>query len=228
VAAGDTVVATDLHVPDAPPSSPGRVVAMPGDLTDDDHLAALTARMTTMGTGLDLLVHCAGLTHRSSATTTDMAVFDRVMAVNWRAPVVLTRLVHPHLAASRGTIVVLGSMAGWMPVLGRAGYGASKAAVALFMESWRHELADDGIHLLMVHPSFLESVMADATGDTRARSQVGTPMAVDDLVEAITTAVAAGNPWVFPDRIAHLSSLLYHVAPATYHRLMRRRFAEGL
>ncbi len=228
VAAGDTVVATDLHVPDDDPAGPGRVIAMTGDLTDDDHLVALAALVADMRAGRDLLVHCAGLTHRSSATTTDMAVLDRVMAVNWRAPVVLTRLVHPHLAGSRGTIVVLGSMAGWMPVLGRAGYGASKAAVSLFMESWRHELADDGIHLLMVHPSFLESVMADATGDTRPRSQVGSPMAIDDLVDRITAAVAAGKPWMFPDRFAHLSSLLYRVAPATYHRLMRHRLAEEL
>jgi NAD(P)-dependent dehydrogenase (short-subunit alcohol dehydrogenase family) len=203
-------------------------VPVPADLTDDGDLLGVVEVAAAVAGGLDLLVHCAGLTHRSPAATTDIAIFDRIMAVNFRAPVVLTRHARPLLATAGGTVVVLGSMAGWMPVLGRAGYGAAKAALTLFMESWRQELADEGIHLVMVHPSFLDAVMVDATGDTRARSQVGTPMSVDELVDRMAAAVAAGDGWVFPDRVAHVSSLLFRVAPATYHRLMRRRFAAEL
>lgn len=232
VAAGATVVAADRVAVDSlatmPPPGPGQVLPVAGDLTDDDHLADLVDAVTSVGPGLDLLVHSAGITQRSPASTTDMAVFDAVMTVNWRAPVVLTRLAHPQLVAAGGTVVVLGSMAGWMPVLGRSGYGASKAAVSQFMEVWRHELVDDGIDLVMVYPSFLESVMDDTSAGAGPRSEVGTPMPIPDIVARITAAVDNGDRWVFPDRLARLSSLLYRVAPGTYHRLMRQRFSQEL
>ncbi len=230
VAGGATVVAADLQgvaeVAMTMPPGPGRIVPVAGDLTDDDHLADLVDVVHRSGGALDLLVHSAGITQRSSATTTDMAVFDQVMAVNWRAPVALTRLTRHQLAQARGSVVVLGSMAGWMPVLGRSAYGASKAALSQFMEVWRHELADDGIDLVMVYPSFLDSVMTDATGDTRPRSQVGTPLPINEMVGHITAAVDTGERWVFPDRLARMSSILYRVAPGLYHRLMRERFSE--
>lgn len=224
--AGDLVVATDLQVDHADHE---RLVTVAADLADDAGVDDVVATIADVGGGrLDVVVHCVGLAHRSPATTTDLAIFDRVMAVNWRAPVALTRGVHPLLVAAGGTVVVVSSMAGAMPVAGRAAYGAAKAALAQFMEAWRPELADDGVHLVVVHPSFLDSVMVDASGDGRPRSQVGRPIPVETLAEMIDAAVTEQRRWVFPDRFARLASWLWQVAPGLYHHLMRRQFSQEL
>ncbi|MFP3386548.1 SDR family NAD(P)-dependent oxidoreductase, partial [Tritonibacter sp. SIMBA_163] len=84
--------------------------------------------------GVDLLVNNAGITHRSLAADTDPAVLARVMTVDWEAPAALTLALLPDLRARGGGLINIGSMAGWMPVLGRAGYCSAKAAFGQFFE----------------------------------------------------------------------------------------------
>ena len=60
-------------------------------------------------------------------------------------------------------------MAGWMPVLGRAGYCAAKSALGQAIEVLRAEIGRDGIGLLMVYPSFLDTpIERNALGAVKA------------------------------------------------------------
>ncbi|MFP1682022.1 SDR family NAD(P)-dependent oxidoreductase [Alloalcanivorax sp. C16-1] len=202
------------------------------DLTDDAARDGLVAALRDEP--LDVLINNAGITHRSSVARTDLAVFRKVMAVDWDAPVALTLALLPALRARRGTLVNIGSMAGWMPVLGRAGYCSAKAALAQFFEVLRGELADDGVGVLMVYPSFLATPIErnalgfDGRPAAHARSSVGRVRDADWMAERILDAQAAGRRRLFPDRFTLFASLLWRLAPDLYHRLMRRRFAGEL
>jgi dehydrogenase/reductase SDR family member 7B len=135
------------------------------NLTDDTRLAAALEPALRNDAGLDLLINNAGVTHRSQASVTDLEVFDRVMSVNWRAPIHLTRLCLASLHRCHGAVICVSSMAAWMPVPGRAAYGASKAALKLHFEAWRPELLQRGISLFMVYPSFVAtSIEQNAPG----------------------------------------------------------------
>ncbi|MFC6329592.1 SDR family NAD(P)-dependent oxidoreductase [Alloalcanivorax gelatiniphagus] len=202
------------------------------DLTDAEARDRLVA--TLRDQRLDVLVNNAGITRDSAAARTEMAVFRQVMAVDWEAPVALTLGLLPALRAARGTVVNIGSMAGWMPVLGRAGYCSAKAALAQFFEVLRGEVADDGIGVLMVYPSFLATPIErnalgfDGRPAAHARSSVGRVRDADWMAARILDALAAGRRRLFPDRFTLLASLLWRLAPDLYHRLMRRRFAGEL
>jgi len=50
----------------------------------------------------------------------------------------------------------------------------------------------------------------------------------DWMAERILEALARGEKRLFPDRFTVFASLLWRLAPNTYHRLMRRRFAVEL
>ena len=171
---------------------------------------------------------------RPPAARTDMKVFRQVMAVDWEAPVALTLGCLPLLRASGGCVVNIGSMAGWMPVLGRAGYCSAKAALTQFFEVLRGEVADQGIRVLMVYPSFLATPIEtnalgfDGKPAAHARSSVGKVRSADWMAERILEALARGEKRLFPDRFTVFASLLWRLAPNTYHRLMRRRFAVEL
>lgn len=220
---GDVVVTTDLVEPG------GGSHSMACDLTDPTSLEDLVEGVRQRLGRLDVLVNCAGLTHRSPSISTDPAVFASVMAVNWEAPVRLTQLAFPLLEESGGTVVNLGSMAGWMPVLGRSAYGASKAALTQWMEVFRHEAAPRGVHVLNVYPSFLDAVMSDSSGDSgRSRSTTGRLTPVPDMARLIIEAEERRLRWLFPDRLSRLSSLLWRVWPTLYGRLMVRRFRSEL
>lgn len=213
---------------------PARIALVDGDLTQPEVIARAVATVQARFGRLDLLVNNAGITHRSPAHRTDPAVFRRVMAVDWQAPLELTLAALPMLRASRGAIVTIGSMAGWMPVPGRAAYGAAKAALTQWFEVLRLELEADGVHLLMVYPSFLDTPIeahalgADGRPAVHARSTVGRIRSAGDTVRAIDAALARRARWLAPDALARLGALLWRVAPAWYLARVRRRFAGEL
>ena len=109
-------------------NAPTRVLTVTADITSADDIQRLIQATSQRFGRLDRLVNNAGITHRSPAHQTDPAVFRKVMAVDWQGPVELTMAALPLLRESRGTVVCISSMAGWMPVPGRAAYGAANAA----------------------------------------------------------------------------------------------------
>lgn len=237
--AGDALVLADIDAAGLATraqelGTPERVATVAGDLTDRDVIARLVSTTTERFGRLDRLVNNAGITHRSPAHRTDPTVFRRVMAVDWQAPIELTLAALPLLRASRGAIVTIGSMAGWMPVPGRAAYGAAKAALTQWFEVLRLELEADGVHLLMVYPSFLDTPIerhalgADGKPAGHARSTIGRVGDVDSIVRAIDHAVAQRQRWLAPDRLARFGALLWRIAPARYLAAVRRRFAAEL
>lgn len=214
--------------------NPERIVmSLQCDLSDPDQITGMLRQLEQLER-LDLLINNAGITHRSRAEVTDLTVIQRVMQVDYFAPVQLTQRVLPLLRDSQGLIVNMSSMAGWMPVLGRAGYCAAKAALHQYFETLRSEVAAQGIAVLMVYPSFVATQIeqnalgADGGRAQHARSVVGKVSQAEDLVEAIVRAIGKRQQRLFPDRFTYFSSLLYRVAPKFYHRLMRKRFAEEL
>lgn len=103
-----------LHIDDlAEPAAPGRLVA-----------AALSA----FG-AIDAIVNNAAWIVRSNIETTDAALFDRAMAVNVRAPLLLIRAALPHLRASRGCVLNIGSINGYCGEANQLAYSISKGAL---------------------------------------------------------------------------------------------------
>lgn len=210
------------------------VQALAGDICSEAFQREIFTLLEQQFGRLDMLVNNAGITHRSQVRQTDPAVFDKVMAVDWQAPVRLACQALPLLQQSQGQIVNIGSMAGWMPVLGRAGYCAAKAALAQFFEVLRVEVADDGVRILNVYPSFLDTpIDRNALGASggragHARSTTGTTRSADWMAAKILAAEEAGKPWLFPDRLSWFGSVLWRLWPQQYLRSMRRRFATEL
>jgi short-subunit dehydrogenase len=120
--------------------------------------------------------------------------------------------------------VVLSSVAGLAPVVGRPAYVASKHALTGAFEAVRAELAADGIGLTMVHPTFVTNELADVAGGTR--STTGALVTPDGVADAVVAAVAGGRGRVLPGRTARLADLVHRLSPRLYRRIMARRLAD--
>ena len=211
-----------------------RVSSAVVDLTDAEALSALIVRLQQEASRIDVLVNNAGITHRSPAIQTRPSVIRKVMEVDYLAVVELTLGLYPHVEAAKGCIVNISSMAGWMPVLGRAGYCAAKSALHQFFETFRAEVQDRGVRVLMVYPGFLDTpieqnaLSGDGGKATHSRSTTGQVRSADWMAQQVVDGVACGRRRIFPDRFTAFAALLYRVAPDLYLRLMRRRFAGEL
>src|SRR5712691_6772646 len=106
------------------------------DLAD----AASIARLAKEVGDIDILVNNAGFAVWGPTETFEIASFDAMFAANVRAAFVLVAAFAPGMVArGTGTIINISSMAGRLGLTGGAAYGATKAALASFTQSWAAE-----------------------------------------------------------------------------------------
>ncbi len=106
---------------------------------------------------VDVLVNNAGITQRGSFLKTDIAVFKRVMDVNFFGSLYCTKEALPQIIKNKGAIIVIESVAGVTPLPGRTGYCASKHALHGMFSTLRTELRETGVHVMNVCPGFIRT-----------------------------------------------------------------------
>ncbi|HEY6933497.1 MAG TPA: SDR family oxidoreductase [Marmoricola sp.] len=158
VARGWTVV-TDGRTPEALADVAGpQVIAVPGDVADPGHRAALVAKVERLGR-LDLLVHNAStlgpLPMRTLRNLGEDGLAD-AWTVNVVAPYALTRALLPQLQAHGGGLLSLSSDAAVEHYPAWGAYGASKAALDHLTLTWA---AEEGIDAWAVDPGDMRTRM---------------------------------------------------------------------
>jgi len=204
------------------------------DITNTDAISNLIKDIQSKFGRLNVLINNAGITHRSLVEKTRPEVILKVMAVDYQGPVELSMTALPLLKESKGTIINVSSMAGWMPVLGRAGYCAAKSALHQFFEVMRCEIKQYDVNILMVYPSFLDTpIEVNALGHdgkpaTHARSMVGGLASANSVAKLIVTAHKKGKQRLFPNKFTWAASVLYKLLPNVFLNGMTKKFASEL
>ena len=130
----------------------GQVLAVPTDVTRQADVDALIARTLERFGRLDILVNNAGRSARGAAIETSPEEFAELMDLNLIALVRCTRAAMPHLLASHGHLVNVGSLAGKTAARYMGAYSATKFAVSAYSQQLRLELGPQGLHVLLVSP----------------------------------------------------------------------------
>ena len=179
-----------------------RVTTVAVDLTD---AAALEAALDEAG-DTDGLVNCAGIYPVTPLLDLGVEEWDRVLALNLRAPFLLARgFAKRCIAAKRGgAIVNISSTASVLARPGIAHYGASKAALNQLTRVLAVELAPHGIRVNAVLPGVIgtETVKASlTTAEARAEmaakearipmGRLGTPEEIAGLVVFLLSDAAS-------------------------------------
>jgi NAD(P)-dependent dehydrogenase (short-subunit alcohol dehydrogenase family) len=127
----------------------GEVIFQAADLADPQQCRAIVRACDERFGRLDGLVNSAGLTSRGTLDDTSVELWDRLFAVNVRAPFVLMQEAARVMrrGAEGGSIVNIITMAshGGEPAL--TGYAASKAALATLTRNAGYQLQPDRIRV---------------------------------------------------------------------------------
>ncbi|MBL6458813.1 glucose 1-dehydrogenase [Belnapia sp. T6] len=128
------------------------------DLADPARTEALVAQVQAELGRIDILVNNAGLRIRRPFGEFSAADFDALMAVNLRAPFLLSQAVLPAMRRQGGgRIIHVASQMGLVAAPTSALYGMAKAALIHLTKSMAVELAADGISVNCVSPGPIET-----------------------------------------------------------------------
>lgn len=144
--------------------SPGTAVPIVADVTCDDDVTDLIGKTIERFGKLNALFNNAGTSGRKAIADTTPEDFASMLELNLLATVRCTRAALPHLLASRGHLVNIGSLSGKSASRWLGAYPASKFAVTAYTQQLRLELGPEGLHVLLVCPGPI------ARDDDRVRS----------------------------------------------------------
>lgn len=133
--------------------------ALPFDLTSEDEIAAALADVDLWG-----LVNCGGFGGEiATPMETDISVFDKVMAINARGTLLVTKYAARTLIrlGAGGAIVNVSSQASLVALPNHVSYAASKAAVDSITRVSALELGPHGIRVNSVHPTVVMTEMSE-------------------------------------------------------------------
>ena len=175
------------------------------------------------GRPVDALCVNAGVGLGGPFVETDLAAELRMIDLNVRGAVQLTKLVIRDMTArDSGRVLLTSSIAATMPDPFEAVYGGTKAFLRWFGEALRNELKDTGVHVTVLMPSTTETNFFRRADMMDTRAGV---MAKDDpavVAKAGFDALMAGRdkaiPTVKNKVMAAVADLLPDRAAAQLHR----------
>lgn len=124
---------------------------------------------------IDVLINNAGISMRAIFADLDVSVIRKLMDVNFWGTVYCTKSALPHLLKTKGSVVGVISIAGYVGLPARTGYSASKYAIRGFLDALRVENLKTGLHVLVAAPGFTASEVREAALTQDGSSQGQTP-----------------------------------------------------
>jgi short-subunit dehydrogenase len=212
-------------------SFPDAVVA-PADLTDPASVRALGEAHPDV----DVVVANAAMPGSGALESFSEEQIDRVLDVNLRAPIMLSRLYVPRMRErSSGHLVFMSSLSGRAPVAGGSLYAATKFGLRGFGASLRADLRGTGVGVSIVSPGFVHDagMFAESGAELPPGFRTVSP---EQVADATISAIERnrGEVTVAPIEL-RLGTTLAAVAPDLASKVstklggdrIARRMAEG-
>ena len=198
------------------------VEVLAADLADPSSCARVERRLADPDRPIDLLVNNAGFTTNQSFVGGNLVAEQAMLDVLVRAVLRLTHAgLPPMVARGSGAVVVVSSVAAWIP---GGTYSAAKAWTSAFCASLQTELVGTGVRVLAVHPGLIRTEFHSRAGIDTAPLPGLLWLSAPAVVGASLDDLARGRSTSTPSRRYRVLGLLARHAPAG---LVRRSLAVG-
>lgn len=184
--------------------------------------------------GIDILVNNAGITQRGAFVDTQISVYKKVMDVNFFGSLYCTKAAIQSIISRKGQIIVIESIAGIAPLLGRTGYSASKHALHGLFTSLRTEIKDAGAHVMIVCPGFIKTNLQtralgpDCKVTKRPQSTLGKQDTPENVANAIYKGAIKRKHLLVLTFVGKIGYWISRFAPIFYENQMAKKLQSEL
>jgi len=165
-----------------------QAIALECDVRSEPSVRSAIANSINFHSRLDVLVNNAAIFESAPLDQLTLEQWDAVFETNTRGPFLVAREALPHLRASRGRIINLGSLGGLRPWAGHAHYCASKAALHMLTQAMAKAFAPE-VAVNCVAPGWIDLGEHDAQA-AADRFAEKTPMKRNGTANDVAQAVA--------------------------------------
>jgi short-subunit dehydrogenase len=193
-------------------------------------------RLVDEAGAVDILIANAGVPGSGRLLDLSADEIDRVLDVNLRAPIMLTRALAPGMVQrGGGQIVLISSLAGKAATPGTSMYNSSKFGLRGFALAMRQELRRAGVGVSLVSPGFISEAGMFADAGVKLPPGMGT-VSPEHVARSVRRAIQRDRAEVDVASVGVLAGARFaYFAPEIAARLSARlgtgsitdRFAEG-
>lgn len=180
-------------------------IVMKGDLTDSAILPSLVDNLPK----LNGVVHCAGIGERTLCRNIVEQDIDKMMDINFKAPVMLqTEIIRQKKINKGGSVVFIASIASESPSIGNSLYAASKGAIIGYSNCLQLELAPRQIRVNCISPAMVWTDLVFKGGVTEEELRIdeqkyplkryGTP---EDIANLTVYLLSDASAWMTGNNI---------------------------
>lgn len=204
-------------------------VSLPYDLSDLTNIDSLTDKAIGAFGQIDIVFLNAGISQRSKILDTDNVVNDKIMTVNFFAPVKITKRLLPEMIKKGGgTIAVTTSISGKFGFPLRSAYASSKFALYGFFETLQAEYYDENVRVVIVCPGRVKTNISynalEADGRKHAQMDDGQNSGISPKKAAkkIVKAIEKRKPEVYVGGKELLMVLIKRFLPSVARKVVRK------
>ena len=171
-----------------------KAISIEADLSDISSCSRIVEETVKAFGGLDLLVNCAGFSHKGSFTTVTPEEWDRIFAVNARAPFFISQAALPYLKRSEKPIVInVASVVGFKGYADQSVYSSSKHALTGFTKVFAKEVQPFGIRVHLISPGGVATEMVKKMRPDINADELIQPEEIAEIVHFLVTRKGNGT-----------------------------------
>ena len=164
------------------------------DLSDPASAKYIVEETVSAFGGLDLLVNCAGVPQKGPFTDVTPQEWDKVFAVNARAPFFICQAaLEPLKKSSKPMVINIASVVGFKGYINQSVYSSSKHALTGFTKVFAKEVQPFGIRVHLISPGGVATEMVKKMRPDIDPSELIQPEEIAEIVRFIVTRKGTGT-----------------------------------
>lgn len=209
---------------------PDQHLSVAMDITDEAQVKQAYAQVLAQFGRVDWLLNNAGLSQRALIAETTMQTERAIMEVDYFSQVFLTKTVLPTmLERQSGRIAFISSVAGLLGTQYRATYSAAKAAIHMWANSLRAEVAEQGVGVSVIFPGFVQTNVSfnalNGMGQAQGHQDeaIANGLSAEDFAAQTVRALLQGQEYiVVAGRKEKMGVVLSRLSPRMLYKVIRK------